>query len=169
VAVVSVVMAAAVGSTLYQARTGQDRGSLSTAYFTSDDGASLVSGDGRRVREMEGRTPPMYQASVYQDRSGGAPFVGYITRLPPASLADYTKALAEINAQRTTLNAADPALDKAYVAYNAKITAIEATTEVKRPGAGNKWVLLNSPEGQEIVNNVKSPAGSSDVKVVYPS
>jgi hypothetical protein len=106
---------------------------------------------------------------VYQDRSGGAPFAAYITRLPPASLADYTRALAEINRQRATLNQADPALDKAYNAYNAKIKAIDATTEVKRPGAGNKWVLLDSPEGEEIVNNVKSPTGSSDVKVVYPS
>jgi hypothetical protein len=169
VAIVLIVIAAAVGSTIYQGGTGQGRASLSTAYFTADDGASLVSGDGRNVREMEGRTPPMYQAAVYQERSGGAKFVAYITRLPPASLADYTQALAEINRQRATLSAADPALDKAYDAYNAKLKAIDATTEVKRPGAANKWVPLNSPEGQEIVSNLKSPTGSADVKVIYPS
>lgn len=142
--------------------------SLSSAYYTADDGASYTEGDGRKVREMEAAKPPMYLASVFEPREDGARFVGFLTRLPPASLEQFNKALADITQQKATLKQADPALDKAVEAYNAKIALIMATTEVKRPGAANKWVILASPEGQEIVSSVKSPSGSTDVKPVYP-
>ncbi|MGB7158308.1 MAG: hypothetical protein WBD40_09605 [Tepidisphaeraceae bacterium] len=164
----AVIVAALVFLLLSQGGGAPSPSSLSSAYFSADDGATYAGGDGRQVREMEALNPPKYLATVFQPREGGAAFVGYLTRLPPASLDAFNKALTEITHQKATLKQTDPALDNAVEAYNKKVLAIMATTEVKRPGAANKWVVLASSEGQEIISNIKSPSGSTNVKQVYP-
>jgi hypothetical protein len=93
--------------------------------------------------------------------------VGFLTRLPPDALQERGKVRADYTRREPTI----PGLAHTQLveAFSAQTASIMGRMEIKRPGPQSKWVLMSSREGQDIQTNVKSPKGSSDVKVVYPS
>jgi hypothetical protein len=138
---------------------------VSTAYY-SDDGASYFGGSAKQTWELQAKSVPVYPATVYDTRDGKERFVAYITRLPPAALQERSKALADYTAKEPTLTGIEHT--KLGEAFTAQIGSIMSNMEIKRPGPQNKWVPVNSPEGRDIQTNIKSPQGSTDVKIVYP-
>lgn len=166
--VVTVLVLGAIGLVVYQNRPVDPVAAATGAYFSADDGASTVRADGRKTRELERQSPPVYQAAVFKPRDGGKEFVGYLTRLPPASQDEFRKVQEEYKKGMAAAGNNGPAQERVGLEASARMKAINATTEVKKPGAGNKWVLLDSAEGQAIVTGVKSPSGSGDLQMLLP-
>lgn len=135
-------------------------------FYSSDDGASFVAGDGVDMFKNEfERTPPMLKVMVYGD--GRENFVGYLMRHRPEHYKGFQEATRvadnyqkqpkqDFGKLRALLDAQASANKRLFDDY-----------EIKKPRAG-KWVPARSPEGLEILRNITSPSGSRKVDIVLP-
>jgi hypothetical protein len=145
---------------------GSSTEAVSSAYFTSDDGASYFGGSATQTWDLQAKNPPTYPATVCETRDGKERFVGYLTRLPPEALQERGQVLADYTRREPTLQGIEHT--KLGEAFSAQMGSIMGRMEIKRPGPQNKWVPMSSREGKAVQTEIKSPKGSTDVKVVYP-
>jgi hypothetical protein len=136
----------------------------SLVFFSTDDGASFFPDDPEKLAEFERQSKPAYVAGVFScDGSGGHRFVAYLTRESVDDLTAIDQAKAHAVEVRSEYAFNDAHVASAQDDVTQKMNAARAHTEIKRPGSSSAWTSINGPVGQEILNNVKCPGGSSTV------
>lgn len=137
-------------------------------YFSNDDGTSYFGGEGAKLFEMQERTKPAYPATVYTCDGGTHSFVAFLTRTPMRLIIKIKQVSAQAQKIRAQSPVNDPKVQQIESQLNGLRNSAGNDVDVKRPGAANKWVAINSVEGRNIVNNVKCPRGSGIPQMIIP-
>jgi hypothetical protein len=144
--------------------TPGDSSTRALVYFSNDDGTSFFAEDPAKLAELERQSKPAYVAGVFScDGNGGHRFVAYLTRESLEDLTAIDQAKAQADETRSKYPFNDAHVARAEDTVTEKLSAAKAHTEIKRPGSSNAWTSINEAAGQDMLNNVKCPAGSSGV------
>lgn len=160
-AVSCVLVIGSVGLMIFNLQ-GSTSASLSSMFYTDDDGASFFGGESGQVLAMMRKSKPAYRAVVYTCGSDKDAFVGYMTRYPAEAIDAFEKADAAAQPLRASLPSNDPRISEAEEIVTAARQAMVQAAEVKRPGAANTWTKAASPAGQEITSKIPCAHGQSD-------
>lgn len=117
---------------------------IARAFFSDDDGKTFFADSTDNIPPFDHNGKQAVKAVVFTCDNGKTKFVGYLERFSPAAKA---KLQAAMDANRPDLG------------------LMESTTEhdvqVKQVNGG-QWYDQNSPQGQQIMNDVKCKNGSKD-------
>ena len=129
--------------------TGQ---TITQEYFTTDNGATYFEDDLGKLTPFQKDGKEAVSAKVF--RCGGEPFVGYLEKLDPKTLAALAKT------PKTDQNNPESAMQMEMMKQQGRL--------VKKP-ADAKWVQANSPDGMKS-QAVQCPSGGKpeDLEPVYP-
>ena len=125
---------------------------IGKAYFTTDEGATLLVEDENRRAPFQHEGKEAVRAYVYE--CDGEQFVAYLERYSPEAMAAFAEYDAEA-ASRPRGSGPPPSMGKAQ-------SMTRSGLQVKRPG-GDEWISATSPEGTDIKRNVKCPDGTGGV------
>ena len=130
--------------------TGGGGSSPGQAFYTTDDGATYFAAPADLIPPADWNGKTAVKALVFQ--CGGKKLVGYMERFTPEAKS----ALAAARGAK----AGDPATASAAQALGSGV-------EVKRPGAGNKWVSRRSAAAADVMN-VTCPGRSEHPEFIAP-
>ena len=131
--------------------TGGGGSSAAQAFYTTDDGATYFAAPADLIPPADWNGKTAVKAIVFQ--SGGKKLVGYMERFTP-------EAKSALAAARGT-KAGDPATASAAQALGSGV-------EVKKPGAGNKWVSRRSAAAADVLNVTARGGGTGTLEMVTP-
>lgn len=129
---------------------GGGAGAEAKQYYTTDDGKTWFADDYSKLAPFDKDGKQAVVAHVYRDLDNKQEFVAFMSRLTPEG-----KKIAEERAR------------KAAAGDFGAIEGAVVPMEYKRPGEA-AWVKGNDPRAMAIMNEVKSPKGSTNVEPVYP-
>jgi hypothetical protein len=97
-------------------------------------------------------------ASVWQ--CGGKPFIDHLERLAPAA----KKEIEELQAKGADITPRKPGGPPG----NVRVMTLMNDREVRKPGPGDDWVKISSPEGRKITEPVCPDGTNADIEPVAP-
>ena len=126
-------------------------------FFSNDDGKTYYVGDIFQIPPISQGSKTVVRAHVFSYEDGSHAFVGYLGRYN----SEWKHRLEEAveNAKNRYGTEGIPTI--VYDSHQS------GGTEVKRPGEGNDWVPLLSPEGQRVIHLANS-AGKTATQVYPP-
>ena len=130
---------ATVPSPVAEARAAQ-------AYYSVDDGATYFEAPADLVPPFEHNGKTAVRAAVFTCDGGKTKFVGYLERYPAT-------AKQKIEAARQALKSGDQNVGPPAAAF--------AQVEVKKPGAGGKWVARSAGAAAAEIVHVRPPPGAA--------
>jgi hypothetical protein len=146
------VLVAAVGIA-FQNGTFSSRGeTLKTrTFYTADDGKTWFVDDAEKSPPFDHDGKPAYRVRVFTCDGGKTKFAGYLERYTP----DAQKRLAA--AQRGDFAAAGMPQGRSVLSLVDELSV--NGTEIKKPGASEKWVPRNDSQAAAPILDVRGPGG----------
>jgi hypothetical protein len=132
----AVVLLGSVVAIIVQARSFSTTGGGGNAYYTTDDGQTFFAASTGRLEPFDVSGKQAVRAHVFE--CNGKRVVGYVQRYTPDALALFAEVKAAKGARKPPANIA-------------KMATVGTTgTELKLPGAANRWVSAASPAAARI-------------------
>ena len=140
------ILAAAVFAFRASASSPVTAAKAAQGYYTVDDGASFFEAPADLVPPFEHHGKTAVRAAVFTCDGGTTKFVGYLERYPAT-------AKQQIEAAQQALKGGDQQVSPPAAAF--------AQVEVKKPGAGGKWVARSAGAAAAEILHVRPPPGTA--------
>lgn len=154
------IIVIALGAIIWQLVGGDGMpDAITEMYYTVDDGATYFADDANKIAPFDKDGKEAVKCYVFTCDDKKTKFVAYLERLTPEAKK---KMEAAIEAQKK----ADPNAANT-IPMDTDIITMEGT-EVKKPGAGNKWVKRTTPEGEKITQPQCPDGKNENLNIVLP-
>lgn len=141
---------------------------LVNCYFSRDDGSTYFAGESSHASEYANQSPPAYRAIVCQC-DNGTPFVAFLVRTSVAMQQKLDKLTSQLHEMLKQLPQSDERCLRVAEQLRQVQSSLEASTEVKRPGAAAHWSKAGTAQGIDIEKNIRCPLGQSGTpRVLLP-